>query len=161
MKLIYSSFLGPLFASALISPASAQITIDGSTNTNLTPTDNGVRIDNGSRAGGNLFHSFGEFSVPTGSEAFFNNANDIVNIFYRVTGENISNIDGLIRANGAANLFLINPAGIIFGNNASLQIGGSFYGSTADSILFPDGIEFSATNTQRPLLIINAPIGLN
>ncbi len=161
MKLLSWSFLCFLFASALISPAEAQITIDGSTNTTLTPTDNGVRIDDGSRAGDNLFHSFGEFSVPTGSEAFFNNASDIVNIFSRVTGGNISNIDGLIRANGAANLFLINPQGIIFGNNASLQIGGSFYGSTADSILFPDGIEFRATNTQRPILTINAPIGLN
>ncbi|MDJ0536564.1 MAG: filamentous hemagglutinin N-terminal domain-containing protein, partial [Xenococcaceae cyanobacterium MO_207.B15] len=146
----------------VLSPAFAQITTDGSTNTTLTPTNNGVRIDDGSRAGGNLFHSFGEFSVPTGSEAFFNNALDIVNIFSRVTGGRISNIDGLIRANGGANLFLINPAGILFGNNASLQIGGSFYGSTADSILFSDGIEFSATNTQqRPLLTINAPIGLN
>ncbi len=48
----------------------------------------------------------------------------------------------------------------MFGNNARLDIGGSFYGSTADSILFPNGIEFSATNIQRPILTINAPIGL-
>ena len=161
MKLISWSFLGLCFGLTVISPVLAQITTDGSTNTNLTPTDSGVRIDNGSRAGGNLFHSFREFSVPRGSEAFFNNASDIVNIFSRVTGGNISNIDGLIRANGAANLFLINPAGIIFGESASLQIGGSFYGSTADSILFPDGVEFSAVNTQIPILTINAPIGLN
>ncbi len=145
----------------MISSASAQITTDGSTNTTLTPTDNGIRIDEGSRAGGNLFHSFGEFSVLNGSEAFFNNASDVVNIFSRVTGGKMSNIDGLIRANGRANLFLINPGGILFGENASLNIGGSFYGSTADSILFPDGIEFSATSIQRPILTINAPIGLN
>ncbi len=161
MKLKFWSFLGLLYPSILMYSASAQITTDGSTKTTLTPTNNGVRIDDGDLAGGNLFHSFGEFSVPNGSEAFFNNATDIVNIFSRVTGGNISNIDGLIRANGAANLFLINPHGIIFGNNASLLLGGSFYGSTADSILFPDGVEFTATNTQRPVLTINAPIGLN
>ncbi len=160
MKLISSSFLGLCFAAILMSQAKAQITTDGTTNTNLTRTDSGVRIDDGSRAGDNLFHSFGEFSVPTGSEAFFNNASDVVNIFSRVTGGNISNIDGLIRANGGANLFLINPAGILFGNNASLQIGGSFYGSTADSIIFSDGVEFAASNPVQPILKINAPIGL-
>ncbi|VEP14171.1 conserved exported hypothetical protein [Hyella patelloides LEGE 07179] len=71
MKLIESSFLGLCFVSTLISSADAQITTDGSTNTNLTPTDTGVQIDDGDSAGGNLFHSFGEFSVPNGSEAFF------------------------------------------------------------------------------------------
>jgi filamentous hemagglutinin family protein len=140
--------------------ATAQVTPDSTTSTTVNSTATGVQIENGDRAGGNLFHSFGEFSVPTGSEAYFNNANDIANIFSRVTGGNISNIDGLLRANGTANLFLINPAGILFGPNASLQLGGSFYGSTADSIVFPDG-EFSATDLENPPLItINAPIGL-
>ena len=139
----------------------AQVTPDASGINTQVNQDGGVaEITGGQTRGSNLFHSFQDFSVGTGNEAFFNNANDIANIFSRVTGGNISNIDGLIRANGSADLFLINPAGIIFSENARLDIGGSFYGSSANSILFEDG-EFSAVdNLNEPILTINAPIGL-
>ena len=138
----------------------AQVTTDGTVNTIVTPNGNVDEITGGETRGSNLFHSFREFSVSTGNEAFFNNANDISNIFSRVTGGDISNIDGVIRANGSASLFLINPAGIIFGENASLSLGGSFYGSSASSILFENG-EFSAADLENPpLLTVNAPIGL-
>ncbi|MDJ0591635.1 MAG: filamentous hemagglutinin N-terminal domain-containing protein [Pleurocapsa sp. MO_226.B13] len=162
MKPLRTVLLGLLITSAVAFPGKSQISPDGTTNTSVTPIDNGIRIDEGNRAGDNLFHSFQEFSVPNSSEAFFNNPNDILNIFSRVTGGNISNIDGLIRANGEANLFLINPAGIIFGENASLDLGGSFFSSTAESIVFSDEVQFSATDTNNPpLLTINQPIGLN
>lgn len=146
-------------------PVNAQsISSDGTlpTPTEVTPTTTGVEINGGTTAGSNLFHSFKDFSVLNGNEAFFNNADTISNIFSRVTGGNPSNIDGLIKANGGANLFLINPTGIIFGEGARLDIGGSFYGSTANSILFPNGVEFSVADTQtEPILTINAPIGFN
>ncbi|MGL5878204.1 MAG: filamentous hemagglutinin N-terminal domain-containing protein, partial [Xenococcaceae cyanobacterium] len=151
-----------IFLSLLPLPALAQLDVDGSTDTSVeTPDNSNFNINGGDRAGGNLFHSFSNFSIPTGGSANFNNDLDVNNIINRVTGGNTSNIDGLIKANGGANLFLINPAGIIFGAGARLDIGGSFLGSTADSIVFPNGIEFNATNTSKPLLTINAPIGLN
>ncbi|MFN6515663.1 MAG: filamentous hemagglutinin N-terminal domain-containing protein [Nostoc sp. CreGUA01] len=119
------------------------------------------QIDGGAVRGKNLFHSFEKFSVSTESTAHFNNAINIQNIISRVTGNSISNIDGILKANGTANVFLINPNGIVFGRNASLNIGGSFVASTASSLNFADGIKFSATDPQTtPLLKESIPIGL-
>lgn len=130
-------------------------------NTLVTPDGNIMKIEGGTQNGINLFHSFQEFSIPEGSAAFFNNSLDIQNIISRVTGHNISNIQGLIQTNGTANLFLINPNGILFGPNAQLNIGGSFTASTANSIIFDNGSEFSAINpVAPPLLTVNVPIGL-
>ncbi|MBD1944069.1 filamentous hemagglutinin N-terminal domain-containing protein [Coleofasciculus sp. FACHB-712] len=143
--------------------AFAQVTPDPSLGTVVTPnvTPNGTtfQITGGATAGDtNLFHSFENFSIPDRGIADFLNAPAIANILARVTGGSPSDIQGLIRAGGNANLFLINPNGIIFGPNAQLDIGGSFVGTTANAIAFPGGAEFSLTSAvspDNPLLIVN------
>ena len=139
----------------------AQIAPDDTVGTEVNSTDNVTEITGGTEVDSNLFHSFQDFSVETDNTAHFNNASNISNIISRVTGGNLSSIDGLIKANGNANLILINPSGISFGNNASLDIGGSFLGSTADSAVFGDGTVFSATEVEaEPMLTVTAPVGL-
>ena len=112
-----SGLVSSLLTLGIILPGLSQVTSDGTTNTTIKLNGNNFDILNGIQKGNNLFHSFQEFSIPRGSSATFNNSTDVVNIINRVTGGNISNIDGLIKANGNANLFLINPAGIVFGEN--------------------------------------------
>ncbi|BAY70709.1 filamentous hemagglutinin N-terminal domain-containing protein [Anabaena sp. FACHB-709] len=146
--------------------AHAQVTSDGTTNTIVNPSGNNFHILDGIEKGNNLFHSFSNFSVPTGGSATFDvtNTPNITTIFSRVTGGNISQIDGLIQTLGGnhqVSLFLMNPNGIMFGQNAKLDIGGSFVGTTANSIKFTDGTEFSAINPiSPPLLTMSVPIGL-
>ena len=112
----------------------------------------------------NLFHSFLEFNVGKGQESYFLSPNvNIQNILVRVTGSNPSEILGTLGTGGdsSPNLFLINPNGIFFGSDARLNVGGSFIASTAGSLKFNDGTQFSATEPQTPpLLTVSVPIGL-
>ncbi|MEG3921504.1 S-layer family protein [Microcoleus sp. T3_A4] len=125
---------------------------------NNLPSD---RIEGGATRGVNLFHSLQQFNVGEGRGAYFANPNGIANIFTRVTGGNPSNILGVLGVQGNANLFLLNPKGIVFGPNARLDLRGSFVGSTGSGILFDNGFEFSAANSNAvPLLAINIPVGL-
>jgi filamentous hemagglutinin family protein len=143
-------------------PVQAQVMEDNTLPTEVqTDNNRDFTVNAGEQRGNNLFHSFNQFSIPNNGSVSFNNAATIQNIFSRVTGNSVSQINGLIQANGSANLFLINPNGIIFGENASLNLGGSFMATTAESLVFQDGREFStqATNSES-LLTVSVPLGL-
>lgn len=112
----------------------------------------------GRRAGNNLFHSFGTFSVGTGESATFSGEAGISNIIGRVTGGAPSSIDGMIRSTiDGANLFLLNPSGILFGPNARLDVKGSFHASTADYLKFDNGEIFSVSTATPPVLSVAQP----
>ena len=118
-------------------------------------------IQGGALRGNHLFHSFSQFNVAEGQRVYFANPAMVQTILSRVTGADPSRILGTLGVDGGANLFLINPNGILFGANARLDIAGSFTASTASSLQFANGSEFSATNPQAPpLLTVNLTPGL-
>ncbi|HEY9691982.1 MAG TPA: filamentous hemagglutinin N-terminal domain-containing protein [Oculatellaceae cyanobacterium] len=148
--------------------AQAQIVIDstlGNEHSIVTPkiTVNNLsthQINGGAIRGTNLFHSFLEFNVANDKGVYFNNPINIKNIFTRITGNNPSNILGTLGINGAANLFLINPNGILFGKNARLDVQGSFLATTANSIQFGNQGFFSASPENIPGLLTVNPSAL-
>ncbi len=161
---------GIVGASASIgTPCLAQVTPDttlGAEGSVVTPNANvggfpADLIEGGATREANLFHSFSEFNVGDGQRVYFANPIGIENILTRVTGNNLSNILGTLGVDGSANLFLLNPNGIIFGQNTRLDVGGSFVATTANSFVFGGGLEFSATNPAVPsLLTVSVPLGL-
>ncbi len=161
--------LAAVFSLLNINLVAAQITPDNTLGSeNSTVRDGNINglpsdvIEGGATRGTNLFHSFQEFNVPENRGAYFNPDSTINNVLTRVTGSNVSNINGTLGVIGNANLFLLNPNGILFGPNAKLDLNGSFLGTTADSILF-NNYQFSATEKNPApdaLLTINIPLGL-
>ena len=165
MKLSLSLLSLSLFGLiALDNPASSQLIPDntlGAENSIVTPQQLRDLISGGAIRGDNLFHSFQEFNVNEGQQVDFANPAGILNILTRVTGVNPSDIFGALGVEGGANLILINPNGINFGANASLNVAGSFVATTAESVVFEDGFEFSAINPEAPpLLTVSLTPGL-
>jgi filamentous hemagglutinin family protein len=122
-------------------------------------------ITGGTRPGGgaNLFHSFGAFGIPSNDIANFLNDSGLAtsNILGRVTGRNISNIFGTIQTQGfeSANLFLMNPAGFLFGPNATVNVGGMMSFTSADYLRHADGARFNAIpNTAAEGLLSASPV---
>ncbi|MEM7018861.1 MAG: filamentous hemagglutinin N-terminal domain-containing protein [Pseudomonadota bacterium] len=146
-------------ASAL-GTAQAEVVTDGSVGAamSLSGPDFQVGAELGQQVGSNLFHSFTTFNVNTGESATFSGPDTISNVISRVTGGSASSIDGVLRNTiPGADLYLLNPAGIMFGPNASLDVQGSLHVSTADVMRFDDGGEFNATLTASSSFSMASP----
>jgi filamentous hemagglutinin family protein len=159
---VRSHRLSPLLLVALLAtgPVRAQIITDGSVGPKVSLSGSQVDIgaDLGTRTGDNLFHSFEKFGIATGQTATFTGPGTIRNVISRVTGGEISNIDGTLRSTvGQADLYFLNPAGVIFGPNAQLDVPGSFHVSTAHELRFDDGVSFSALDKSGSSLTVAAP----
>ena len=150
----------------VVGPGRANVVSDGSLpNASNVALQNGQDgqfiIDKGTQPqnGPNLFHSFSEFSLSDGESAYFVSPDGVERIFSRVTGTDISEIFGTlgILNEGNADLFFLNPNGVIFGPNARLDVNGSFIASTSDSIGFVNGGLFSASQPQESVLLTVQP----
>ncbi len=138
----------------------AEIVTDGSVGAaqNLLGPNFSIPETLGSRSGNNLFHSFQRFNINNGEQAIFTGAANIKNVISRVTGGQISNIDGLLQSTiGQADFYFLNPAGVVFGANAQIDVPASFYLSSADELRFTDGSIYSATNPAASILTLAQP----
>jgi filamentous hemagglutinin family protein len=138
---------------AFVSPASSTpgtgVASDGSLGSGVVSYGNStysIPASVGMQVGGNLFESFSQFNLLQGEVADFQGPSSVENILARVTGGRASSIDGTIESDiQGANLFLINPSGVMFGPDASLNVSGAFTVSTADYVKLADGGQFNAS----------------
>jgi filamentous hemagglutinin family protein len=139
-------------AIAQVNPAN-----DG-TGTIVKTQNNQINISGGTQAGSNQFHSFQQFGVNAGQTANFLSNPNISNILGRVTGGDASLINGILKVSGSnANLYLINPNGIVFGKDASLNVPGAFTATTANGIGFGNGQWFNATGSNNYSVLSTNP----
>jgi filamentous hemagglutinin family protein len=160
-------FIFPIIAHAQTYQPSNRIPIadNSQIGTQVSGTNNQFNIDGGLQRGHNLFHSFSDFSVPTGGSANFTNPTGNQSIITRVTGNFYSDLNGLIKTNGA-NFLLINPNGVVFGEGVSLDVGKAFVTSTASGVDFIDaqGKSYNFGMNQAgdlPLINIDPTVAFN
>jgi filamentous hemagglutinin family protein len=154
-------FLLKIAAVAQITPDQTLGAEQSILNRNVTINNrNSDRIEGGARRGANLFHSFERFNISEGQRLYFADPAGVVNILGRVTGQSRSRILGTLGVEGNANLFLMNPNGIVFGRNATLDVRGSFVATTANRMQFGTQGFFETDNPQAPPLLTVNPSAL-
>jgi filamentous hemagglutinin family protein len=138
----------------------AEIVTDGSVGPVVTVAGSSMTIEAtlGQQRGANLFHSFHDFNIQNGETATFTGPNTIHNVISRVTGGQLSRIDGTIRSEiGTADIFLINPAGVLMGPQATIDVPAAFHLSTADTLHFTDGTTWPTTQPTTSTLTSAPP----
>jgi filamentous hemagglutinin family protein len=141
-------------------PGHAAVTTDGTlgARVRLAGRDVAIPARLGQVRGRNLFHSFRHFGIETGNKVTFTGPDGLANVIARVTGGEASRIDGTLASKvKGADLWVLNPAGILFGPHARLDVPGSFHASTADELRFEDGTVFSALDPDGSVLSVAAP----
>lgn len=155
-----------IIGSATLQPAQAQIQPDATLGATPSTVRNDVGtgqllLEGGAPRENTLFHSFSDFNVAPDGNAYFVNPDSITVIVSRVTGNSESNLLGTLGVLGEADLFFINPNGIVFGPESTLDMSGSFFASTADGVVFDDEFTFSSITPEAPpLLTVSTPAGL-
>ncbi|HEX2525045.1 MAG TPA: filamentous hemagglutinin N-terminal domain-containing protein [Geminicoccus sp.] len=154
------SALAFLLATTSLWPAVAQVATDGTLGPKVSRTGSNIEVEAGlgQIRGQNLFHSFERFGVQTNGKVTFTGPGGLNNVISRVTGGQTSSIDGTLASTvPGADVYLINPSGVVFGPNARLDVPGSFHASTADELRFADGAVFSALDPAGSQLSVAAP----
>ncbi len=151
-----------LVAAALLtaSPTWAAVTTDGTFGpaTSIAGPNYMLTPSIGRVVGGNLFQSFREFNIGPGESATFTAPSTVSRILARVTGGSPTSVDGMLRTSGTtADLYLINPAGILFGVNAQINISHAFFASTADTMKLGSNGSFNATSPSNSVLTVDPP----
>ncbi|WP_275333034.1 filamentous hemagglutinin N-terminal domain-containing protein [Nodosilinea sp. PGN35] len=148
---------------AAIAPGHPQVIPDRTLGSEGTVVSPGIEVrgseadlvEGGAQRGSNLFHSFQEFNIDAGQRLYFASPAGVESILSRITGGNPSAIFGTLGVDGTADLFLINPNGLVFGETATLDIQGSFHASTAEAIPLGNGVYSATAPEQSSLLTVN------
>jgi filamentous hemagglutinin family protein len=133
----------------------AQVVMDGSVGPkgSLAGPQYQIVSGLGSQIGPNLFHSFSQFDLKAKEAAQFSGPSSVHNVFARVTGGSASSINGKIECTIAgADFYLLNPAGIVLGPGATINVDGAFTVSTADYIRLEDNGQINARRPAQSVL---------
>lgn len=158
LKIWKQSLMMALWATSIISHA--ELVLDGTLGPALElqgPSFN-IEAHLGKQVGNNLFHSFEKFNLSNTEVATFLGPDSIENVISRVTGGEASYINGVIQSfMPKADMYFLNPAGILFGQNVRLNVPGAFYASTADYLRLGADGRFDATHPEQSLLKVATP----